>query len=230
VRNSWKGMRWVMVTAVSTMAVALPGLAAQSKDTATGAQDFLARTNAKVAAKVYFVDAQDRTNYVTGKYFGDIKTSKISNIAKTKEEYGTIPEEMIGKQLSDVRAVTLEAIDAEGRQNECATRITEVTAPVYDVDKSDTQQVNATFSFKLIETNQHWKYEPLTKFTTPAQVIDWTSAQVNRSPDSAITVVSRSQSFPKIYLQFAPGDLDLADRIEYAMKFLVMSCNPSAGT
>lgn len=218
-----------MVATVGTMAVALPGVAAQSKDTATGAQDFLARMSAKVAAKVYFVDAQNRTNYVTGKYFGDIKTSKISNIAKTKEEYATIPEEIIGKQIAEIRAVTLEAVDAEGRQNECATRITEVTAPVYDEDKSDTQQVNATFSYKLIETNQHWKYEPLTKFTTPAQVIDWTSALVGRSPDSAITVTSLGQSFPTIHLQFAPGDLDLADRIEYAMKFLVMSCNRNAG-
>jgi len=225
-RSSWRGMRWAAVASFCTM-VALPGVTAQTRETASGAQDFLARMTGEVAAKVYFVDAQDRTNYVTGKYFGDYKSSKISNIAKTKVEFGSIPEESIEKQLFDVRAVTLEAIDAEGRPNECATRITEVTAPVYDEDKTETTQENATFSYKLIEMNRHWKYEPLTKFTTPAQVIDWRTAQVSRSLNSEIMVTSSSRAFPRIHLQFVPGNLDLADRIEYAMRFLVMSCDQS---
>jgi hypothetical protein len=218
-------MQWVMVAAFSAM-IALPGVAA-SEDTAGTAQGFLTRMTGKVTAKVYFVDAQQRINYVTGRYFGDFKSSKISNIARTKVEYGVIPEEFIEKQLFDVRAVTLEAIDAEGRPNECATRITEVTAPVYDEDKVETRQEDATFSYKLIEMNRHWKYEPLTKFTTPAQVIDWRSANVTRSPASEITVTSRSQAFPKIHLQFSPGDLDLADHIQYTMMFLVASCSGS---
>ena len=31
-------------------------------------------------------------------------------------------------------------------------------------------------------------------------------------------------------ITYVAGDYDLADRIEYAMKFLVMSCDESAGT
>ena len=227
-RNGWKSGRWAVVAAFST-AVSWAGVAAPSKDTAGGAQDFLAKLTAKIATKVYFVDAQERTNYVTGKYSGDVKTSKISNIAKTKEESRLLPEQFVDKQLWDVRAVTLEAIDSEGRPNECATRITAVSAADYDETKSDVRQENATFSYKLITTNEQWKYEPLTKFTTPAQVIEWRNVQVSRSPDSQITVTSRGQAFPKIHLSFAAGDLDLADRIEYAMKFLVMSCSESAG-
>lgn len=222
-RNDWKSMRRAIVATVGAM-FALPGIAAPGKDTAGNAQDFLAKMTGQVTAKIFFVDAQERSNYVTGKYFGDYKSSKISNIAKTKVEYGSIPEEFIEKQLGDVRAVTLEAIDAEGRPNECATRITEVTAPVYDEDKAETRQVDATFSYKLIEMNRHWKYEPLTKFTTPAQVIDWRTAEVSRSPDSEIMVTFTSPAYPRIHLQFVPGNLDVADRIEYAMRFLQMSC------
>ena len=228
-RNGLKSMRWASVAALITM-VTLPGVAATSDETATDAQAFLARMTSKVPAKAFFMDAQNRTNYVTGKYFGDYKSSKISNVARTKVEYGVIPEEFIEKELFDVRAVTLEAIDAEGRPNECATRISEVTAPVYDEDKVETRQVDATFSYKLIEMNRHWKYEPLTKFTTPAQVIDWRSAYIIRSRSSEITVGSTSQAFPKIFLQFVPDNLDLADRIEYAMRFLVASCSESPGS
>jgi len=229
VRNGWKSGRWAVVAAFST-AVSWAGVAAPSKDTAGGAQDFLAKLTAKIATKVYFVDAQERTNYVTGKYSGDVKTSKISNIAKTKEEFRQLPEQVVEKQLWDVSAVTLEAIDAEGRPNECATRITVVTAPYYDESKSDVRQENATFSYKMITTTEQWKYEPLTKFMSPAQVIDWSTAKVSRSPDSQITVTSRGQKFPTIHLSFAPGNLDLADRIEYAMRFLVTSCYVSAVT
>ena len=226
-RNGWQSMRWVMVAAFGAM-VSLPGVAAQSKDTAGDAQRLLADLVKKIETKVQFIDARDRVNYMTGRYSGDVKTIRYSNIAKTKEEFRQLPEQVVDKQLSDVHAVTLEAIDAEGRPNECATRINEVTAPDYDETKVDTRQENATFSFKTITTSEQWKYEPLTKFTSPAQVIDWRNAKVFRNRTNEITVLSASQAFPKIYLTYAAGDLDLADRIEYTMKFLVMSCNADA--
>jgi hypothetical protein len=62
---------------------------------------------------------------------------------------------------------------------------------------------------------------------SPAQVIDWSSAKVNRNADGSVTVTSRGQAFPTIYLTYVPGDPDWADRIEYAMKFLMMSCGES---
>jgi hypothetical protein len=65
---------------------------------------------------------------------------------------------------------------------------------------------------------------------SPAQVIDWGNAKVSRSPNSEITVTSVGQAFPTIHVSFAPGDLNLADRIEYAMKFLAMSCYEGART
>ena len=226
-RNSWNGSRWAILAAVSTMA-ALPVVAAQDKTTAGSEQNFLASMTDKVVTKVYFVDAQDRTNHVTGKTSGEVKTSKFSNIARTKVDVRPLPERIVDKQLWDVRAVTLDAIDVQGRPNECATRITSVTAAEYDETKSDVTNESATFSWKQIETTEQWKYEPLTKFTSPPQVIDWKNVAVSRSADSQITVTSYGQAFAKIHLTFVPGDLDLADRIEYAMKFLALSCDATA--
>lgn len=219
---------WTLV--VVGACVALPVVAAQNRDTAAGAQRFLADMARKIATQVQFVDAEGRTNYVTGKYSGDVKTSKISNIARTKETFSQLPEQVVNLQLADVRVATLDAVDAEGRPNECATRITELTAPDYNVTKSDVRQDNKAFSYTMTYTNEQWQYEPLTKFTSPAQVIDWRYVRVSRSPESHITVTSRGQAFTKIHLTFVPGNLDLADRIEYAMRFLIESCNEAVDT
>jgi hypothetical protein len=211
------------------VAVSSSAVAAQSAQTAEGAQQFLAATAKNVQTRVHFVDAAGRANYVTGKYSGDVKTIK-GGIRKAKETIVPLPEKVVDKQVADIRASVLEAIDAYGRPNACATRITEVTAPPYDEFKSDAGNDTRTFSFTLTYTNEEWKYEPLTKFMSPAQVIDWRNAKVNRNPDGSITVTSKGQAFPTIYLTYVAGDYDLADRIEYAMKFLVMSCDESAGT
>lgn len=228
-RSGLKLACWSTLAALGAWA-SLPSEAADSAPTAAGAQKFLANLAKKTQPQVQFIDAQGRVNYVTGKYSGDVTSSKFSNLAKTKTETWQLPEQTVGKELYTVRAQSLDPIDAEGRPNECATRITEVTAPDYDDSKSSERQEDATFTWKLIKTNEQWKYEPLTKFTSPPQVIDWHNAKLIRNSESQITVMSASQAFPKIYLTFAAGDIDLTDRLEYAMKFLVMSCDENAST
>ena len=229
VRSGFKDVHWAILAAIGT-GIATPAGAAQSGQTAEGAQKFLATMAKKVLTQVWFVDAAGRMNYVTGKYSGDVTTMKGGAIGKTKENKEVLPEQFVDKQLPDVRAVTLDAVDVEGRPNACATRITEVTAPNYDDFKSDAGNDTRTFTFTLTYKNEYWKYEPVTKFTSPAQVIDWNDAKVSRGTDGSITVTSKGQTFPTIHLRYAPGDADLADRIEYAMKFLTMSCDESAGT
>lgn len=228
-RNGWNDLRWTALAALSTV-ITSPAIAATGGQTAQGAQQFLATMAKKVVTQVYFVDAAGRTNYVTGKYTGQVKTIKGGAFGKPKETIQAMPERVVDKQVADVRAAALEAIDAQGRPNECATRITEVSAKPYDEVKSDAGNDTRSFSWTLTYTDEAWKYEPLSKFMSPAQVIDWSNAKVNRSAPDAITVTSVGQSFPLIHLTFAPGDPDLADRIEFAMKFLVASCDPSAGT
>lgn len=227
-RNEWKVMRWATLAAFSTC-VSLPSVAAQGAQSADGAQQFLATMAKKVMTRVSFIDASGRNNYVTGKFTGEVKTTKGS-IFGTKEIVEAVPEQVVEKQVADVRASVLEAIDAYGRPTACATRLTEVVAPSYDDSSSDTTNDNHSFSFKVTTTSVQRKYEPLTKFMSPAQVIDWSNVKINRSPEGAITVTSKGQSFAWLQLTYVAGGPDLADRIEYAMKFLAMSCDSTAST
>lgn len=204
-------------------------MAGQKGPSAEDAQQFLATLLTNVGTNVRFVDAAGRANYVTGKYTGEVKTIK-GGIRKTKETIEALPERSIDKEVADVRVAQLDAIDAYGRPNVCTTRITQVVAPVYDERKSDSASDNHAFSFKLTYTDEAFTYEPLTKFMSPAQVIDWSDVKIVRSPEHYIAVVSRGQSFPIIQLTYYPTDPDLADRIEYAMRFLAMSCGTGAGS
>lgn len=224
-RNAWRGLQCVALVAsgaaISSSTLASDGL------TAEGAQEFLATMSVKMTTYVSFVDAAGRTNYVTGKRTGQVKTIK-GGIRKPKESVEALPEQPVDKQLPEIRAAKLEAVDAHGRANACATRITEVTSPPYDDAKSDVDNDTRSFSFKVTQTDQTWKYEPLTKFVNPAQVIDWSNAKVGRNV-RGVWVTSKGQAFPTISLSYATADANLTDHIEYAMKFLVMSCGDGAG-
>ena len=224
-RNGRMGLRWAAAALCVTAAFSAE---AQSMKTADGAQQFLADMARKLTTRVHFVDAAGRANYVTGKHTGEVKTIK-GGLRKQKETIEVLPEKAVDKQVSDVSASVLDAIDAWGRPSACTTRITEVTAPPYDDVKSDTNNDTRSFSWTVTSTNEAWKYEPLTKFMSPAQVIDWSNAKVNRNADGSITVTSKGQAFPTLYLTYYAGDLEVADRIEYAMKFLAMSCGETAG-
>jgi hypothetical protein len=208
------------------LTLSLPA-AAQDARTADGAQQFLAAMAKKVQTRVHFVDGAGRTNYVTGKYTGEVKTIK-GGIRKQKETIEVLPEKVIDKQVSEVRASLVEPIDAWGRSSACSTRITELTAPVYDEVKADTQNDSRSFSWTVTHTNEAWTYEPLTKFMSPAQVIDWSNATITRHADGSVTGSSKGQGFASIHLTYVAGDPDLADRIEYAMKFLALSCDENA--
>jgi hypothetical protein len=228
VRNGWMGLRWAVSGAVG-VTLLLPAMAAQDVQTAAGAQQFLAAMAKQVPTRVHFMDAAGRANYVIGKYSGDVTTTK-GGLRKQKTTIEALPQKDVDKQLTDISASVLDAMDPWGRASACNTRITEVTAPPYDDAKSDVSDDTRSFTWTLVHTNEAWKYEPLTKFMSPAQVIDWSNAKVSRGLDSSITVTSKGQAFPKIHLTYVAGDPDRADRIEYAMKFLMMSCDDNAGS
>lgn len=218
------GLRWAAL-AVGVV-LSSTAVAAEDVKTAQGAQQFLAELVKTVQTKVEFKDAAGWTNYVTGKYTGQVKTIK-GGLRKQKETIENLPEKFVDQQLPDLRASVLEPMDRWGRANACATRITEVTAPPYDVVKSDANNDTRSFSWTLTYTNETWTYEPLTKFMSPAEVIDWSNASVARGAENSIFVASKGHRFPTIYLRFVAENPDLADRIEYAVKFLVMSCSSS---
>ena len=222
-------MQWPMWVVLGA-SVSLPAFAAQGAPTAESMQQFLATTAKKVVTQVYFADAAGRMNYVTGKYTGQVRTVKGGAFGKTKETVAPLPERTIDKQLIVINPSVLEAIDAYGRPTACATRITEVVAPPYDDTRSDTGNDTRTFTFTMTFTDEQWKYEPLTKFMSPAQVIDWSDVQIHRSAQGWITAIAKGQSFARVELTYMAADHDTADRIEYAMKFLALSCGASAAS
>jgi hypothetical protein len=225
VRNAWRGLQCVALaalgTGMSSSTLAGDGLTAQ------GAQEFLATMAGQMTTYVTFVDAAGRKNYVTGKRTGQVKTLK-GGLRKRTETIEALPEQPVDKQLSEIRASRLEAIDAYGRANGCATRITEVTSPPYDDSKSDIDSDNGSFTFKVTYTDQFWNYEPVAKFMNPAQVIDWSNAAISRNVHG-VWVTSTGQGYATISLSFATADANAADHIEYAMKFLILSCGDGAG-
>lgn len=221
-RSGRKGMTWLTLAAFSAWA-SLPAAAAQGTQSAEGAQQFLAAMVGQVTTRVIFVDAAGRNNYVTGRHRGEVKTTK-GGVLGTKETLTQWPETVVDKQVADISASVIEAVDAHGRPTACATRITTVTAPPYDDSRSDVDRDTRSFSFKVTVTSQSWEYEPLAKFMSPAQVIDWSDAAIRRGYDGSVTVTSRGQDYAIVHLMYVASDLNLADRIEFAMKVLAMSC------
>ncbi len=228
VRNGSKAIYRAGVTVFAT-ALSLPAMAAQPRPTAENVQRFLAEQIMKVATQVRYVDDAGRINHVTGKYTGQVKTVK-GGLRKTKETIEALPERLIDKQLGDLRALELQAIDAYGRPSLCATRITRVEAPDYNEHRSDTADDKRAFSFTFKYTDEWFTYEPLAKFMSPAQVIDWSRVKVGRSPEGYVTVTATGQQYPTIHLTYHALDAETADRIEYAMKFLALSCSPAGAT
>jgi hypothetical protein len=226
-------MRWATSAAICAC-VSWPAIAAPKAakaPTAEGAQQFLAMQLPAVPTQVRFVDSAGRANYVTGKRTGEVRTTK-GGLRKTKETIEPLPERFVDKQLTDVRVSEVDAVDAYGRPNACTTRITQMVAPDYDDRKSDVSKDQHAFSFTVTQTDEVFTYESLEKFTSPAQVIDWGNVEIGRSAEHYITVSSKGQAFPAIHLTYLATDADLADRIEYAMRFLAMSCgtDPGAGS
>jgi hypothetical protein len=224
-RKGRKGMRWVTLAAFGACA-SLQAAAAQGTKSAEGAQQFLAAMVSQIKTRVSFVDEAGRSNFVTGRHRGTVKTNK-GGVLGRKETITDLPEKIVDKQVTDVSASAIDAVDAYGRPTACATRITAVTAPPYDDSRSDVDDDTRTLTFKVTVTSQRWEYEPLAKFMSPAQVIDWSNAQISRTYDGSVTVTSKGQAYAKLHLTFVAGDVDLADRIEFAMKVLSMSCGNS---
>ena len=122
----------------------------------------------------------------------------------------------------------IDDIDESGKRNPCVTRITDIG-----------QQP------KIIAKGVIWQMGDRTVLSLPAggfplpRYIHWGKVSINRQTvvgaDPAIPIhyVYASQTMPgsgEESVGFSPRDAGMADRIEYAMKFLQASCDESAST
>lgn len=198
---------------------------AHAAQTAEGAQAFLAAMAKQGFARATFVDAQGRPNHVTGTHTVEISRIKLS----IKEEKSTSTVE---KSLGEFTLAGLSYGDAQGTADACTTRIDGVQMPAAAFEHSSTSWEEPGFLTSVtVLKNESWNYtEGFQKFAGP-HFVDWRQAQVVRSNDgSRIDVRVKGQAFPTNILSFVPGDFELADRIEYAAKFLRMSCDEAAAT
>jgi len=204
---------------VSTLAWAQPA------QTAEGAQAFLASMAKRGFARATFVDALGRPNHATGIHNVEISRIKLS----IREEKSSAPVE---KSLGDFVVSDLAYGDRQGAADACTTRIDGVQLPTSAFEHKSTSWEEPGFLVSVtVLQNESWNFtESFGQFAGP-HYIDWRQAQVVRSNDGGrIDVRAKGDAFPTNILSFVPGDAELADRIEYAARFLRMSCDESAAT
>lgn len=210
---------------VACLFLSITAAHAQSAQTAEGAQAFLATMAKRGFARATFVDAMGRPNHVTGTHIQQISRVKLS----IKEEKSS---GVVEKSLGEFAVTALSSGDPQGSMDACTTRIDDFKPQVNLLEHSSTSWEEPGFMISVtVLSNQTWDYtEGFQKFTAP-HFIDWRQAQVIRSNDgSRIDISTKGHAFPTNILSFVPGDPELADRIEYAAKFLRMSCDETADT
>jgi hypothetical protein len=210
-----------MVVAASALAL-LPTWsvhAAQTQQTADSAQQFLslllANRNVNVNAFFQNVDILQTTRHLEDK----------SKYSISVEQTETVSEQTL--KLSYRPSVTAMSADAG---NACSTVVSELAFQPEELQLT-TVSHQAGQWLKTKGWYQEVKRQDPRAVLAPPHRIDWGKAQITRWTDGkGISASMPHPRFGLFALTFATTDPELLDRIEYAMKFLQMSCDPTAGT
>jgi hypothetical protein len=213
-----------LLASMLTMSMAAQAQPAPQGQTAEGAQKFLAAVARKGGAQAWFVDAQGRNNYVRGK--ATRTTTRIELLGPEESK----SERSIEKQLPPFTVTEIDMQGANGRKDACLTRIAKWEAKEQLFENRSWSEVDEGI---LVDTtilhSESSRYEPSSELTSP-HWIDWRNVKLSRSANGAQITVSFKEKMFLANLAFVPGEPELADRIEYAMKFLKMSCDDTAET
>jgi hypothetical protein len=191
--------------------------------TAEGAQKFLAALVKKGNAHTWFVDDQGRTNHVRGKAV--TTRTDVGVLGSTERK----TEKAIDKQLAVFSALEADSLAPDGKGDACMTRIARWETRETLSDTRTWQQTDEGF---LIDTpilfSEISTYEIGKELQAP-HWIDWRNVKIVRSTKGAqMTASFKGRNFV-VHLAFV-GESELVDRVEYAMKFLKMSCDDTAST
>jgi hypothetical protein len=216
-------MRWMAKLGVLALACASLSAQAQAAQTAEGAQRFLAALVKKGNAQAWFVDAQGRTNYVRGKA---VRTrTEIGLLGADKQQ----SETAIEKQLSAFGVSEVDSQGADGKPDACLTRIAKWQVREQLVES---RSWNTTDEGILVDTpilhSESSTYELPQELSSP-HWIDWRNVKIARSTNGAQMTASFKGKNYTANLAFT-GETELVDRVEYAMKFLKMSCDDTTAT
>ncbi|WP_457424609.1 hypothetical protein [Roseateles sp. P5_E7] len=220
-------MRWIATLSVlgCTLCATLAE-AQQPTQTADGAQKFLATLVAKGNATTWFVDAQNRRNYVR-------------NMAKvTTVEFAAVffddPVEWqkpIEKQLLPFTLSEIDTLGPKEKPDACMTRLAKwrVNEKEQMVETQTWRTTKPGFlKDQLYEHRLSGTYEPSPELLAP-HWIDWRNVTLTRTPEGTQMTASFKGKDLTANLAFS-GETELIDRVEYAMKFLKMSCDDSTAT
>ncbi|HEY8880473.1 MAG TPA: hypothetical protein VIN03_23085 [Roseateles sp.] len=226
-------MQWMLALAAFAAALsplqalaqqqAEPAPRPQSGQTAEGAQRFLSTLVKKGNGYAWFVDAQARTNYVRGK--AQRTTTHVGVLGNDEEK----TERAIEKQLGAFAVTAIDTQAADGRPDACMTRIAK-WEPKEALSESKNWQT--TDEGILIDTPilhvETSTYELSPELLAP-HWIDWRNVKLARSTNGAQMTASFKERNLTAHLSFT-GETELMDRVEYAMKFLKMSCDDTTAT
>ena len=212
-----------LTLALGAQAQQAPGPAPQQGQTAEGAQRFLSTLVRKGNGYAWFVDAQNRTNHVRGKA---VRTTTHVGVISNEEQKS---ERVIEKQLGAFAVSAIDSQGPDGKPDACLTRIAKWETKEQLVENKSWQTTDEGI---LIDTpilhNENSAYELSPELLGP-HWIDWRNVKLARSTNGAqMTASFKAKNFTA-HLSFT-GETDLVDRVEYAMKFLKMSCDDTTAT
>ncbi|RZL38331.1 MAG: hypothetical protein EOP35_06010 [Rubrivivax sp.] len=210
----------------------VPAAAAQPQQTAEGAQRFLALLAGDGAL---FVEALDKTTNAMS-----VKGSKTSvnrwlknGVPQNDGPYGGGSTEETTRNLQQMLdVVKAEGVDMRANVDPCTTRLETFTKekPDNTYVSNGTAMKETFFGYDELPYRVTIvdKYEdPNVKYAGPYYVA-WGKAVIGRST-SYIAASTQDTRF-KASLFYKIKDQDMADRVEFAMKFLKASCDKTAAT
>jgi hypothetical protein len=205
---------------------AAPAEAQQPSQTADGAQQFLATTVAKGNATVWFIDGQNRRNHV--RTMAKVTTVEFAAVFFDDPVEWQKP---IEKQLLPFTLSEIDTLGPKGKPDACMTRLAKWRVNANE-QLVETQTWRTTkpglLKDRLYEHRLTGTHQPSPELLTP-HWIDWRNVHLARTPEGTQVTASFKEKDVTAHLAFT-GDMELIDRVEYAMKFLKLSCDNSTAT
>lgn len=204
-------MRAQCVILILSLLSFVENTSAQAKQTADSAQEFLAIVAREEKLPVYARFAEIHYTNITKTY-----KERVFNPEWKFKGAHEKPEIVRNKEV---------AITGLGKVDSCTTKITEGK-----FSESDRSGIYQPANFKeSLYTFEYSRVPPLYEQLKPSVVIPWGKVAITRNAQG-VAVAIDDPRFRTVFLEFRTVDVEMQDRIEYAMKFLQMSCDPTAST
>lgn len=224
--------RPIVTRACACMLAAALAPASAQQQTATGAQQFLAMLAGDGALFVQPLDKTTGTMVVQGTQT-IVRRWLKNGVPQSDGPYDGVSTSPTAFNLSQMFDVTkAEGLDPQANADFCTTRLETSTKEKPDREhvSDGTAQKKTFFGYDYLpyrETITTRFEDPNVKYAGPYYVA-WGKTVISRSTGWVAASVQDSRFNAQLF--FKIKDVDMADRVEYAMKFLKASCDKTAAT